>query len=349
VDQYYPDLTHPAMETALALVHSRFSTNTFPSWARSHPYRYMAHNGEINTLRGNINWMHARLAMFESELFGEDIKKILPVINTDGSDSAMFDNCLEMLVMTGRPLPHAVMMMIPEPWENHESMSPEKHAFINERPVRKTGNVKALAALDLARVTDGILDALADDVKFAFERHVIGNLCTASDEHLPHERFRNFGRVTQRRIAGGNGTPSQDPLTFLGHDAFKDPLAFGALGGVRRQIEHADAVLAEGGQGNLGFGTDELQELVRRLHQDAGAVTRVGFATTGAAMIEVEQNLQRVAHDAVRLLPFDIDQKADPTGVMLELGIVKPLLGRRQSASPLRVHGAALPFSLFAH
>jgi len=129
VDQYYPDLTHPAMETALALVHSRFSTNTFPSWARSHPYRYMAHNGEINTLRGNINWMHARQAMFESELFGDDIKKILPVINTDGSDSAMFDNCLEMLVMTGRPLPHAVMMMIPEPWENHESMSPEKHAF----------------------------------------------------------------------------------------------------------------------------------------------------------------------------------------------------------------------------
>ena len=129
VTQYYPDLTHPAMETALALVHSRFSTNTFPSWARSHPYRYMAHNGEINTLRGNINWMHARQAMFESELFGDDIKKILPVINTDGSDSAMFDNCLEMLVMTGRPLPHAVMMMIPEPWENHESMSPEKHAF----------------------------------------------------------------------------------------------------------------------------------------------------------------------------------------------------------------------------
>ncbi len=127
--QYYPDLTNPAMQSALALVHSRFSTNTFPSWERAHPYRYMAHNGEINTLRGNINWMHARQAMFQSELFGDDVKKIVPVINTDGSDSAMFDNCLEMLVMTGRPLPHAVMMMIPEPWENHESMSPEKRAF----------------------------------------------------------------------------------------------------------------------------------------------------------------------------------------------------------------------------
>ncbi len=129
VDQYYADLRDREMESALALVHSRFSTNTFPSWDRSHPYRYMAHNGEINTLRGNINWMHARQAMFESELFGEDIKKIIPVINTDGSDSAMFDNCLELLVMAGRSLPHAVMMMIPEPWSNHESMSDEKKAF----------------------------------------------------------------------------------------------------------------------------------------------------------------------------------------------------------------------------
>ena len=129
VDQYFPDLRHPLMETGLALVHSRFSTNTFPSWDRAHPYRYISHNGEINTLRGNINWMHARQAMFESELFGEDVKKLLPIINTDGSDSAMFDNCLELLVLAGRSLPHAVMMMIPEPWANHESMSDEKKAF----------------------------------------------------------------------------------------------------------------------------------------------------------------------------------------------------------------------------
>ncbi len=129
VEEYYPDLANPAMETALALVHSRFSTNTFPSWERAHPYRYLAHNGEINTLRGNINWMHARQAMFESELFGDDIKKILPIVDTNGSDSAMFDNCLELLVLGGRSLPHAVMMMIPEPWTNHESMSEEKKAF----------------------------------------------------------------------------------------------------------------------------------------------------------------------------------------------------------------------------
>ncbi|HTY92424.1 MAG TPA: glutamate synthase large subunit [Steroidobacteraceae bacterium] len=127
--RYFRDLNDPAMETALALVHSRFSTNTFPSWDRSHPYRYIAHNGEINTLRGNINWMKAREALFESDVFGEDIKKILPIINPNGSDSAMFDNTLELLVLAGRSLPHAVMMMIPEPWSNHENMDDSLRAF----------------------------------------------------------------------------------------------------------------------------------------------------------------------------------------------------------------------------
>jgi glutamate synthase (ferredoxin) len=126
---YFPDLRDSAMETALALVHSRFSTNTFPSWDRSHPYRYVAHNGEINTLRGNINWMKAREALFASELFGDDLKKLLPVINPNGSDSAMFDNTLELLVLAGRPLAHAVMMMIPEPWSNHETMDDDRKAF----------------------------------------------------------------------------------------------------------------------------------------------------------------------------------------------------------------------------
>lgn len=129
LDQFYLDLQDPDIEIALALVHSRFSTNTFPSWERAHPYRYTIHNGEINTLRGNVNWMHARQSMCQSELFGDDIKKILPVIDQQGSDSAMFDNCLEFLFLTGRSLPHAAMMMIPEPWYHHESMSDEKKAF----------------------------------------------------------------------------------------------------------------------------------------------------------------------------------------------------------------------------
>ena len=129
LDQYFPDLRHPLMETSIALVHSRFSTNTFPSWDRAHPYRYIAHNGEINTLRGNINWMRAREALLESQLFGDDTRKLAPIVNVNGSDSSMFDNVLELMVLSGRSLPHAIMMMIPEPWSKHESMDPARKAF----------------------------------------------------------------------------------------------------------------------------------------------------------------------------------------------------------------------------
>jgi len=129
VQPFYLDLSHPAFESALSVVHSRFSTNTFPSWERAHPYRYLIHNGEINTLRGNVNWMHARESMIRTDLFGPDVSDIFPIINPNGSDSAMFDNCLEFLYLTGRPLSHAMMMMIPEPWSGHESMSDEKKAF----------------------------------------------------------------------------------------------------------------------------------------------------------------------------------------------------------------------------
>jgi len=129
VSGFFTDLSHPDYESALALFHSRYSTNTFPSWERAHPNRYLIHNGEINTIRGNVNWMYARQSTLKSKLFGDDVRKVLPVINQDGSDSAMFDNCLEFLLLSGRSLPHSIMMMIPEPWSNHESMSDEKKAF----------------------------------------------------------------------------------------------------------------------------------------------------------------------------------------------------------------------------
>ncbi|MCG7409008.1 glutamate synthase large subunit [Paenibacillus sp. ACRRX] len=129
VGHFYLDLQQPAFESAIALVHSRFSTNTFPSWERAHPYRFMIHNGEINTLRGNVNWMHARETLCQSDIFGEELAKIKPVINPDGSDTAMFDNTFEFLYLSGRPLPHVAMMMVPEPWSNHESMDPAKRAF----------------------------------------------------------------------------------------------------------------------------------------------------------------------------------------------------------------------------
>ena len=128
LETYYLDLKKPNMVSALALAHSRYSTNTFPSWGRAQPFRYIAHNGEINTVRGNQNWMRARESMFESQLF-EDINVILPVIAPGGSDSADFDQALEMLFLTGRSLPHAMMMMIPEPWSGHETMNDEKRGF----------------------------------------------------------------------------------------------------------------------------------------------------------------------------------------------------------------------------
>src|SRR3954454_24870831 len=121
--EYYPDLSDERIKSQLALVHSRFSTNTFPSWQLAHPYRLIAHNGEINTLRGNINWMRARESRLLSEAFpGDDLETVIPVVDENGSDSAIFDNVLELLVLAGRSLPHALMMMIPEAWEGRDDM-----------------------------------------------------------------------------------------------------------------------------------------------------------------------------------------------------------------------------------
>ena len=118
-----------AWSSALALVHSRFSTNTFPSWELAHPYRMIAHNGEINTLRGNVNWMRARESQLVSELFGDDIAKILPVVRPGGSDTAVFDNVLELLVLAGRSLPHALMMMVPEAYAGRTDVTDELRGF----------------------------------------------------------------------------------------------------------------------------------------------------------------------------------------------------------------------------
>src|SRR6185436_16724763 len=123
IQPMFPDLSDPDFESALALVHQRFSTNTFPSWPLAHPYRYIAHNGEINTLTGNINWMRAREGLLRSAVLGDDLQKMLPVIREGGSDTATFDNVLEFLTMTGRSLPHAILMIIPEPWAGDEGMS----------------------------------------------------------------------------------------------------------------------------------------------------------------------------------------------------------------------------------
>ena len=129
IARFYPELGDPDVVSALCLVHQRFSTNTFPTWQLAHHYRYVAHNGEINTLRGNVNWMHARQSVLASPLFGDGIKKLFPIIQPGGSDSANFDNALELLLMAGRSLPHAVAMLIPEAWAKNPYMNPQKRAF----------------------------------------------------------------------------------------------------------------------------------------------------------------------------------------------------------------------------
>ncbi len=126
---FYPDLDDPAMASALAIVHQRYSTNTLPSWGLAQPFRFLCHNGEINTLRGNINWMNARQGLFASELFGEDLVKLFPVATPGGSDSMILDNALELLYHTGRSLPHCIMMLIPEAWQHHATMPAAKKDF----------------------------------------------------------------------------------------------------------------------------------------------------------------------------------------------------------------------------
>jgi glutamate synthase (NADPH) large chain len=127
--RYFPDLAAPDYTSHLAMVHSRFSTNTFPSWDRAQPMRFMSHNGEINTLRGNMNWMHAREGLVKSKLFGKELPKLFPIVEPDCSDSGTFDNVLEFLQLSGRTLQESVMMMIPEAWQNHETMPEDKRAF----------------------------------------------------------------------------------------------------------------------------------------------------------------------------------------------------------------------------
>ena len=159
VSRLYLDLNDLDYDTAIALVHSRYSTNTFPSWERAHPNRYTIHNGEINTIHGNCKRMNARQSHVHTGLFGDDLSQVFPIVNDDGSDSAMFDNALEFLLLTGRTLPHAAMMMIPQPWEKDRTMSRELRAFYEfhshvmdawdgPAAMAMTDGVQALAMLD---------------------------------------------------------------------------------------------------------------------------------------------------------------------------------------------------------
>jgi glutamate synthase (ferredoxin) len=202
VDAFYLDLASLDMESALALVHSRYSTNTFPSWERAHPYRYVIHNGEINTIRGNINWMHARQSTIQTPVFG-DLERIFPIVNPNGSDSAMFDNCLEFLTLSGRTLPHAAMMMVPEPWSKHPDMSPAVRAFYEyHSTLMEPWDGPAAMAF-----TDGIrVGALLDRNGLRPSRYVVthdGLVVLASEAgvlNLPPEQILRSDRLRPGRM-----------------------------------------------------------------------------------------------------------------------------------------------------
>ncbi|MBI4912310.1 MAG: glutamate synthase large subunit [Acidobacteria bacterium] len=200
---FYPDLRDDGFAASLAMVHSRFSTNTFPSWSRSHPYRYISHNGEINTLRGNVHWLEARQHLFHSRLFGADLQKVLPVLDLDGSDSSMFDNLLELLHLSGRSLPHALMMMVPEPWSRHESMPPGRKAFYEYHScLQEPWDGPASIAF-----TDGVrIGAILDRNGLRPARWVVtkdGRVVMASETgvlDIPPERVLRKGRLQPGRI-----------------------------------------------------------------------------------------------------------------------------------------------------
>ncbi len=198
IDRFYPDLRDREFASALAIAHQRFSTNTFPSWERAHPYRLLAHNGEINTLRGNVNAFRARESLFTSPEFGADLEKLLPVVDAEGSDSAMLDNVLELLQHSGRSLPHALAMMIPQAWEGDADMAPELRAFFEfhaslmepwDGPalVAFSDGEQVGACLDRNGLRPARLTVTTDDlVIVASEAGVVD---------VPPERIRRLGRL----------------------------------------------------------------------------------------------------------------------------------------------------------
>ncbi|MGE5113259.1 MAG: glutamate synthase large subunit [Acidobacteriaceae bacterium] len=203
IANFYEELSDPEVETALCLVHQRFSTNTFPSWQLAHPYRYVAHNGEINTLKGNVNWMNARQSILASPLFGDHLKKLFPIITPGGSDSASFDNAVEFLLQAGRSLPHVMAMLIPEAWAGNPHMAPEKRAFYEyHASLMEPWDGPAAIAF-----TDGrVIGATLDRNGLRPGRYVVTNddlVVLASEAgvlNIPPENVKRKGRLRPGRM-----------------------------------------------------------------------------------------------------------------------------------------------------
>ncbi|MBF0356999.1 MAG: glutamate synthase large subunit [Magnetococcales bacterium] len=203
VGQYYPDLSDPLMVSAFSMVHQRYSTNTFPTWGLAQPFRMISHNGEINTLRGNINWMRAREAALSSPMFGDDIKKLFPIVPEGLSDSASFDRAVEFLVVSGRSLPQAMMMMIPEAWENHQQMDEERKGFYEyNASIMEPWDGPAAVAFTDGRYIGATLDR--NGLRPARYQVTKGGLCVMASEAgtltFPPEETLYNGRLQPGRM-----------------------------------------------------------------------------------------------------------------------------------------------------
>ncbi len=224
LSRFYHDLRDPRMVSGFAMVHSRFSTNTLGSWKLAHPYRHVVHNGEINTLRGNVNWMVARQAMMQSPDFGDDITALFPIATPGASDTAIFDNTLELLLSTGRSLPHALTMMIPEAWERHEQMAPEKKDYYEYHSclMEPWDGPALIAATDGHRIA-----AILDRNGLRPFRYVVttDDLLVMGSEtgvlDIPPEKIVRKGRLSQGRMFLVD--PSQGRI--VGDDEIKSALA----------------------------------------------------------------------------------------------------------------------------
>ena len=210
VDKYYPDLSDARMTSALALVHQRYSTNTFPTWDLAHPFRFIAHNGEINTVRGNINWMHARESMLAHPVCGPDMAKIAPVVRGGGSDSATFDNVLELLVLAGRPIEEVVSMLIPEPWSGHESMPDDLKAYYEYQAclMEPWDGPAALAFTDVCLPEAG--QQVAVVLTACSPTAVAGSLFAAPSVRGPGSTERRGHRPPPRTPSGAGGGRGPD-------------------------------------------------------------------------------------------------------------------------------------------
>src|SRR4051794_27338427 len=248
---FYKDLSEPDLVSAIALVHSRFSTNTFPSWRLAHPYRFLCHNGEINTLRGNLNWMRVREGVMSSSRFGNRLAGLFPVCGENQSDSASIDNVLELLTLAGRPLAHAMAMLIPEAWEGHTTMSPERRAFYEyHSSLMEPWDGPAAMAFTDGRQVAAVLDR--NGLRPA--RYVVtaDDLVVLSSEAgalpIPVSEIRAKGRLEPGRMLVVNTTQGR----ILDDEAIKTELAM--VRPYRRWVAEERIALGEGGRGKAEEG-----------------------------------------------------------------------------------------------